>query len=169
MNGDKQPVTFVFVNFVKFLNLIIMSQLVIFKRRGLVSISCSPMKMSYFSSSNSDNVSDIECDISSIYNFDHQFTVVTSEMKHNRNRRNLGKQNIEGITKRSIKRLSRRGGVKRISGDIYKQIRIVIRIFLENIIKDAIVYTDYCRRKTVTVLDVIYALKKQQIVLYGLH
>ena len=79
------------------------------------------------------------------------------------------KGNIEGITKPSIKRLARRGGVKRISGEIYEQSRKVITLFLQNVIKDAITYTDYCKRKTVTALDVVYALKRQQMSLHGFN
>ena len=40
-------------------------------------------------------------------------------------------------------------------------------MFLDKVIKDTITYTEYARRKTVSALDVIYALKKQGKVLYG--
>ena len=39
----------------------------------------------------------------------------------------------EGITKPAIRRLARRGGVKRISGLIYEETRGVLKIFLENV------------------------------------
>jgi histone H4 len=45
------------------------------------------------------------------------------------------RENIQGITKPAIRRLARRGGVKRISGDIYEEIRGVLRHFLENVIR----------------------------------
>lgn len=38
-----------------------------------------------------------------------------------------------GITKPAIRRLARRGGVKRISGLIYEETRGVLKIFLENV------------------------------------
>ena len=38
-----------------------------------------------------------------------------------------------GITKPAIRRLARRGGVKRISGLIYEETRGVLKIFLEKI------------------------------------
>jgi histone H4 len=66
-----------------------------------------------------------------------------------------------GITKPAIKRLARRGGVKRISALIYEETRSALRVFLENLIKDTITYTEYARRKTVSAMDVLYALKKQ--------
>ena len=40
---------------------------------------------------------------------------------------------MTGITKPAIRRLARRGGVKRISGLIYEETRGVLKIFLENV------------------------------------
>ncbi|XP_019151407.1 PREDICTED: histone H4-like [Ipomoea nil] len=74
--------------------------------------------------------------------------------------------NIQGITKPAIRRLARRGGVKRISGRIYEETRGVLVIFLENVIRDAVTYTEHARRKTVTTMDVVYALKRQGRTLY---
>ena len=77
------------------------------------------------------------------------------------------KNNIEGITKPAIRRLARRGGVKRISALIYDETRNVLRSFLENVVRDAVTYTEHARRKTVTAMDVVYALKRQGRSLYG--
>ncbi|KAH9931809.1 uncharacterized protein B0H18DRAFT_1116070 [Fomitopsis serialis] len=63
-------------------------------------------------------------------------------------------------TKPAIRRLARRGGVKRISGLIYEETRGVLKIFLENVIRDSVTYTEHAKRKTVTALDVVYALKR---------
>ena len=68
---------------------------------------------------------------------------------------------LEGITKPAIRRLARRGGVKRISGLIYEETRGVLKVFLEGVIRDAVTYTEHAKRKTVTSLDVVYALKRQ--------
>jgi histone H3/H4 len=81
--------------------------------------------------------------------------------------RKVMRENIQGITKPAIRRLARRGGVKRISGDIYEEVRGVLRHFLENVIRDSVTYTEHARRKTVTALDVVYALKRQCRTLYG--
>ncbi|XP_042092789.2 histone H4-like, partial [Ovis aries] len=62
--------------------------------------------------------------------------------------RKVLRDNIQGITKPAIRRLARRGGVKLISGLIYEQIRGV-------------------KRKTVTAMDVVYALQRQGHTLYG--
>ncbi len=51
--------------------------------------------------------------------------------------------------------------MKRISGLIYEATRGVLKAFLENVIRDAVTYTEHARRKTATALDVVYALKRQ--------
>src|SRR3954462_7333467 len=98
--------------------------------------------------------------------------------------RKILRDNIQGITKPAIRRLARRGGVKRISGLIYEETRGVLKIFLENVcsflivssdevltlkqvIRDSVTYTEHAKRKTVTALDVVYALKRQGRTLYG--
>ena len=63
--------------------------------------------------------------------------------------------------------LNPRGGVKRISGLIYEETRGVLKVFLENVVRDAVTYTEHARRKTVTAMDVVYALKRQGRTLYG--
>ena len=75
--------------------------------------------------------------------------------------RQVLRDNIQGITKPAIHRLARRTGVKRISGLIYEETRSVLKVFLENVIRDAVTYTEHSLRKTVTVMDVVYALKRQ--------
>jgi histone H4 len=77
------------------------------------------------------------------------------------------RDNIQGITKPAIRRLARRGGVKRISGLIYEETRTVLKSFLEGVIRDSVTYTEHAKRKTVTSLDVVYALKRQGRTLYG--
>ncbi|RMZ92389.1 hypothetical protein DV736_g403, partial [Chaetothyriales sp. CBS 134916] len=75
--------------------------------------------------------------------------------------RKILRDNIQGITKPAIRRLARRGGVKRISAMIYEETRGVLKSFLESVIRDAVTYTEHAKRKTVTSLDVVYALKRQ--------
>lgn len=43
----------------------------------------------------------------------------------------------------------------------------VLKVFLENVIRDSVTYTEHARRKTVTAMDVVYALKRQGKTLYG--
>ncbi len=72
-----------------------------------------------------------------------------------------------GISNRAIRRLARRGGVKRISELIYEETKSILKSYLEKVLKDVIIYTEHAKRKTVTSLDVIYALKRQGKSLYG--
>ena len=60
--------------------------------------------------------------------------------------RKILRDNIQGITKPAIRRLARRGGVKRISGLIYEETRGVLKIFLENVIRDSVTYTEHAKR-----------------------
>jgi hypothetical protein len=50
---------------------------------------------------------------------------------------------------------------------IYEETRGVLKSFLESVIRDAVTYTEHAKRKTVTSLDVVYALKRQGRTLYG--
>jgi histone H4 len=81
--------------------------------------------------------------------------------------RKILRENIEGISKPAIRRLARRGGVKRLSGLIYEETRDVLKQFLKNVLHDAVSYTEHANRKTVTVMDVVYALKRQGRTIYG--
>ena len=91
--------------------------------------------------------------------------------RHARRRRSNrgpnGEHPIQGITKSDVRKLARKGGVKRIAGVMYEEVRGVLKVFLENVIHDAVVFTTYARRKTVTAMDVVYALRRQGRVLYG--
>jgi histone H4 len=71
------------------------------------------------------------------------------------------------VTSGAIRRLARRGGVKRISGTCYSGTRDYIDEFLEKVVKDCSTYAEYSKRTTITAMDVIYALKKNGKVLYG--
>jgi len=76
---------------------------------------------------------------------------------------------LRGITKPSIRRLARRGGVKRISSGIYLESRGVLKHFLETVVRDAVTFCEHSRRKTVSALDVVYALKRQGHTIYGFN
>lgn len=74
---------------------------------------------------------------------------------------------LSGISKGDVRRLARRGGVKRISSLIYEDVRGALRSFLEVVIRDSILFTEYGRRATVTVKDVLFSLKRNGRTLYG--
>jgi histone H4 len=81
--------------------------------------------------------------------------------------RKVLRDNIQGITKPAIRRLARRGGIKRINSLIYEEIRGVIKVFLEHVIRDAVTYTEHAWRRTVNTMDCVYALKRQGRTMYG--
>jgi histone H4 len=81
--------------------------------------------------------------------------------------RKVIRDSIQGITKPAIRRLARRGGVKRLSGLMYEETREVLKSFLEGVIRDTVTFTEHAKRKTVTALDVVYALKRQGKTIYG--
>jgi len=80
--------------------------------------------------------------------------------------RKILRDNIQGVTKGAI-RLARRGGVKRISGDIYDETRKVLKLYLEGLLKEITDVVETCKRKTVCVTDVVYVLRRQGRPIYG--
>jgi histone H4 len=82
-------------------------------------------------------------------------------------KRKVNRENIQGITKPAIRRLARRGGVKRINYEIYKESRDVLRKFLEHTLRASVTFTEHARRKTVTAKDVVHGLKSKGRTLYG--
>ncbi len=64
------------------------------------------------------------------------------------------------IKKADIRRMARRGGVKRMAGDIYEQTRHAVIDYVEEVVRNAIMYTEHSKRKTVTSMDIVYALKR---------
>lgn len=79
----------------------------------------------------------------------------------------IHREAIRGITKNDLRRLARRGGVKRMSSLIYDESRDALKSFLVEIIQSAVTYTTHARRATVSNLDVVYALKRHGRTLYG--
>ena len=79
------------------------------------------------------------------------------------------KDPLLGVTKPAIRRLCRRSGVKRINGLVYEETRGNCKAWLTNVIKDAITYCEHARRKTVTAMDIVYALKRHGQELYGFN
>jgi histone H3/H4 len=71
-----------------------------------------------------------------------------------------------GIGRPSIRRLARRGGVKRLSGLIYDAMRVTATEYLESVIKRSLLYLETRVGRdggVLTAMDVIYALKSAQM------
>lgn len=50
-------------------------------------------------------------------------------------------------------------GVKRISNLVYEEARGVLKVFLDHIIRNAVTYCEYGKRKTCIASDILHALK----------
>lgn len=74
---------------------------------------------------------------------------------------------IDRISKPAFRRMLRRGGVKRIGSCVYAIGRTELSEYVEKIVKTAIIYTKHARRKTVTAMDIVHALKNHNRSLYG--
>ena len=81
--------------------------------------------------------------------------------------RTVLKDAIHDISRVAICRMVHRGGVMCISGIIYEEVRGILKAFLEEVIKDVMIFCQYNERKTVMTIDVIYALKRHGHHLYG--
>ncbi|KAL7937988.1 histone-fold-containing protein [Trichoderma chlorosporum] len=80
--------------------------------------------------------------------------------------RKILKDSINGVTKPAIRRLARRGGVKRISAMVYEETRTALKLFLTGVLRDAVTYVEYRKAKTVTLEDILHSLKRRGRTLY---
>ncbi|KAK5939272.1 hypothetical protein PMZ80_008575 [Knufia obscura] len=76
-------------------------------------------------------------------------------------KRRLTKEEVTrlALNKPTIRRLARRGGIRRIKDDIYAEVQRVIRARLRDILSKAIELVEHQGRKTLTTIDVVYALR----------
>ena len=74
---------------------------------------------------------------------------------------------ILGITKGDIRRVARRGGVKRISVGIYPYTRDILFSWLQGVVRDSLIFMEHANRLTVRATDVVYALKRRGQNMYG--
>jgi len=65
---------------------------------------------------------------------------------------------IEGIKKNSIKKVARRGGVKRISSGIAREIRDSLSDYLGEVMSSTVALVQHSNKRTVKVKDVVMAL-----------
>ncbi|KAJ7302203.1 hypothetical protein DFH08DRAFT_723341, partial [Mycena albidolilacea] len=77
---------------------------------------------------------------------------------------------LPGIAKPDIRHLLRRGGVKRTSGLMYQETRGALKIFLSQLIRDAVAYTDHRpidHRATLSAKNGVCGLHHPGKTLYG--
>ena len=86
---------------------------------------------------------------------------------HKRHDKSSDRKNSIEITRPALRRLARRGGVKRIGMGATDEMRDFADMFLENVVRASCALCDVTKRKTVTTMDVIYALKRNGRTIYG--
>ncbi len=79
--------------------------------------------------------------------------------------RKVIRDSVQGITKPALKRICRRAGVKRISGSMYEEMRGVMKVFMENILKTSIIFMEHSRRKTLLIEDLDISMESQNVYL----
>jgi histone H4 len=89
--------------------------------------------------------------------------------KEGTGKRHIGvrRDNLSGITNPAIVRLARRGGVARMSRQVYPEARNILKKWLTDVLDPTITLTLHANRKTVTLDDVIYGLDETGNKLYG--
>ena len=73
--------------------------------------------------------------------------------------RKVIRDSIHGITGPAIERCCQTAGVKRKSGTVYEEVRGVLKIYMENIIKACIVFMEHKSRKTLQTSDLDAAVQ----------
>ena len=85
-------------------------------------------------------------------------------VKHHRQ---MQLDNIQGITKPAIRPSGLPWWSQAYLRSHLRKDPCVLKVFLENVICEAITYTEHTKRKTVNAMDVVLALKRQGLSLYG--
>lgn len=78
-------------------------------------------------------------------------------------------QATDKISKPSLRRLARRGGVKRLGAAVYPEMCSVAKLYLEEVLRLSVTYANHAKRKTVICADVLYALKRLGIRFIGYY
>ena len=77
--------------------------------------------------------------------------------------RKVLRDNIQGITKPVIQRLAHKGGVKIMSGLIYEESRGILKVWMESVIREAVTYADFYKKKTINEGMISAALAEQSV------
>lgn len=86
---------------------------------------------------------------------------IGKQVKH----RMVVRDSIGGITKPAIGRLCQTAGIKRVGSLVYEEVRGVMKVFMEDILRDVVTFTEHDRRKTVQQGDLDAGLQVHNIYL----
>jgi len=71
------------------------------------------------------------------------------------------------ITRGDLRRIARRGGVKRVAVSSYAELRIALDDFLQPLLLHAIAFSEHAGQRTLTAASVVHALRLDGSRLYG--
>ena len=72
--------------------------------------------------------------------------------------RKIIRDSIQGITAPALERLARRAGVKTLEKLVYEELRGILKLWLENILHDAVVVTEHLRAKNIKSSHIVASL-----------
>ena len=83
------------------------------------------------------------------------------------------RDNIQGVTRVALRRLAQRAGlhsngVLRLPGLVYETLRGGLKSTMEDLVRDAVTFTEHARRKTVLESDVLVAAQSTGLKCFGL-
>ncbi len=77
--------------------------------------------------------------------------------------RKILRDSIQGITRPALQRIMHRAGIKRMSCLMYEELRDVMKMYMEKIVKDMVIFVEHDRRKTVQIKDLDASLEMHGI------
>lgn len=66
------------------------------------------------------------------------------------------------ISNTKLRQLGKRAAARRFSADVFPEVRAVAKAFVDEIMSNAEKYCDNRRKRTITVADVVYAIKRMK-------
>lgn len=77
------------------------------------------------------------------------------------------RDNIQGLKRSQIRRLTYQAGVKSVSALVYEEVRGIVKVNMENVIRNAVIYAEHARRTTIKSSDVNESLRLLGHSVYG--
>ena len=71
------------------------------------------------------------------------------------------------VSSAAVRRLARRGGVKRLSGDLYNEGRRVLNDFARKVLRKVQILAHHSKGKTVSLADMVQDLRHNGVSYYG--
>jgi histone H4 len=71
------------------------------------------------------------------------------------------------LTARDVRRIAHKAGVRRVDALMRDEVGYVLEHFIEDLVREALIYQQHDRRETMTSMDVALAVKRRGHSLYG--